>query len=304
MCDALLERYASVINASEVVPSILFFSTPDCGGEMWPNNGSGDFPDIPSTSGSIPFQPKSIFIPFTVHHVRFTIPPSTILEYMGPFTILDTTDITTSPITAFTVLDSSDWNTNVIPSACNGNTKYIGSFPLVRYQPQSASCDAAISALCATHPESNPICGCFADVIALEDQSTIAGINLPVTCFGQRCNGIAYKTADMVSQTCNLTVCEQTITASPGIVQDGNFTIYCGGRFFQKNGQLVSPTTNSSSAPITIPPTSNSTSSWIAYAVVGVGLLLCIVLVFLIFSPKPRVAADPVVQQLRDLTKE
>lgn len=270
---------------------------------MWPNNGSGDFPDGPLPTGvntAIPIVPKSVFIPFTHHHVRFTTTSGT-TDIMGPFTLLEVDD----PITAFTILDASDWTTNVIPSACAGNTKFIGSFPLRRIQPQSSRCDAAMTALCALHPESNPVCGCFADIIALEDQSAIAGINLPVTCFGPRCNGLAYKTADMVAQTCNLTICEQTITASPGVVQDGNFTIYCGGRFFQKNGQLVSPNANSSDAGSVISPggTASSSSAWISYAVVGVGLILCLVLVFLIFSPKPRMGNDPVVQQLRSLER-
>jgi hypothetical protein len=103
----------------------------------------------------------------------------------------------------------------------------------------------------------------------------------------------------MAMETCNLTICKQTILSSPGIIQDGNYTIYCGGHFFDKQGALIQPVASvpdkEAAAPI------SSASVWVPYIVVGVGMLICLILVFLIFSPKPRMSVDATFSQLQRL---
>jgi hypothetical protein len=323
MCDDLLEWYALRINAiqsdtDDLVPSVLFFSAADCSGYMWPNDCRGDFPTGISgdckenvafsvgTKTTFPpgFTPLSVFVPFHTHHILLTDSVhGTKLDLMGPFVVSDLTTYSSLAPTDFTVLDASDWTTVVLPSACVGNTKYIGRTPLVRYQPQSSRCDVIVTQLCQ-QPNGNPLCGCFADLVDIEARSQVLGVSMPVTCFGPRCSaGIAYRTAAMVGETCNLTICKQTIVSTPGVIQDGSYTIYCGGRFFDKQGNLIQPVASVEEVAPSSSSNSSTASVWVPYIVVGVGMLICLILVFLIFSPKPRMSMDATFSQLQLLEK-
>lgn len=321
MCEAVLERYASEINAVDddnvdVIPSILLFSGKDCAGSMWPNNGGADFPTTnPFANGSttaVPLDSQavgSILIPFPFHTVKFSDNVTT-LPISGPFTILDMADVGLTTVKTIEIVDSSDWNSVVLPSACGGTLKRIGKYGLTRYQPQTSRCDAFMTNLCntATNPAANPLCGCFVDETDLENRVQTLGVNLPVTCFGPRCAGdsVAYRTAVMAAEACNLTICQQTIQASPGVIQDGEFTIYCGGQYYQRNGQVITPPAASSQTGTTANAASATTSSasqWISYAVLGAGMFICLILVFLIFSPKARIGNDPVLQQIQSLVR-
>lgn len=72
MCDAVLQRYALALNESDLAPGPLFFSGPDCTGDMYPQQ-DGDFVGddfATSVDHPLPTPPRSVVLPFTYHQVE------------------------------------------------------------------------------------------------------------------------------------------------------------------------------------------------------------------------------------------
>jgi hypothetical protein len=188
--------------------------------------------------------------------------------------------------------------TNMI-EMCFGETRYIDVYPLTRYYPQSQRCDTFMTTQYCPQPgnASSDACSCIAEQPALEAQSKILKTTLPVVCFGQKCATTAsYKTNNMLSQPCNLTICQQIISSTPGIVNEGQDTIFCGGRFYESNGNIVQPSIS------ILPPatTSSEETPFYVWIMLGVSAVLFAILVILLFSDKPKKDTS-ILKQLRKM---
>jgi len=188
----------------------------------------------------------------------------------------------------YSVLTQSPWS-SVIFSMCTGQKRLIGPYPLSRYDPQGSVCDAYMQTYCNQPAnQSQEVCGCFEDQKTLAVQEEKLKVALPVTCFGTKCaKGKAYKTSNMTTLPCNLTVCQQTITTAPGVFNDSDTYLYCGGSFFDRAGE--STTYNPTVSPVvpsdtTDPSAQTDLYTWILF---GISAVMFLLLIFLLFGAKP-----------------
>jgi hypothetical protein len=142
----------------------------------------------------------------------------------------------------------------------------------------------------------NTSCGCFDDLDDIRIRSEELGVALPVLCFGEKCSlERTYKTGTMVSKPCNITVCRQYVSDIQNhLSPNSSQTIYCGGHFYDNQGQFDNLISVSVSPPQeTLEKTSND--PFYAYIVIGVAALMFVLLVYLMFSTPPKKPKDTLV---------
>lgn len=332
MCDAFASNYAAQINSftpvsADLQPTLVLFDSFQCGGSFYPTTASS-VPSNPFTQGQVllqfqdfPFTIASLFVPFNFASVTFMSAAGNSSTYIGPVMLNDlqfvryqldasgqpsssVPDMYSDPIYQITITTLTSWTTEVF-DMCLGETRYVDGFPLARYYPQSERCDYFMSnqfcnnaSLAASHPDA---CACLLELPGLEAESKKLGVTLPVVCFGQKCaTQRSYKTNNMMSQPCNLTICQQIISSTPGVVDQGQDTIFCGGQFFKANGTLVAPSVTPLPAPSNAQQSGTPFYVWV---MLGVSAALFVVLIVLLFSEKPPKEVG-VLRQLRKIQKQ
>lgn len=315
MCEAALQQYAAAINnvtdnTTDLQPTALLFNQTYCAGTMYPRQADGSFTYVTPNSYQVPsgFVIRSLFVPFDVK-LQLTSASGRSKTILGPQVISDTSQnfwdplnlnysLSSDPISLVQLTELVSWTQNR-KSMCMGTAKYIGSNPLVRYNPTSERCDTYMEQdYCGnlTRKETDEACACFSDLAAVEKLSAEKNVTLPVTCFGQRCASLnSYKTRAMLSVPCSLQVCQQIIQNAGNNLIQGEYTIFCNGHYFDTDGNYTidsTPTDNNGGssgnsnssgskdgAPST--PQSEPFYNWIMLAV---GCVLCILFVILAFS--------------------
>lgn len=324
-CSEFFQNYAGAINdfpdeTSDLVPSIVLFSAVNCTSTFFPEDGGGGFLSNPYVSGDVVnsaawgFTALSIFIPFTFKSLTMTGPDGRRASFVGPFFATDLTSVNWQegegnladpPIESITFTDIVQWEQQAMLPQCMSNLEFIGPFALVRYTPQSERCDYFMTnTWCCPdcgNLNTSP-CACFRDLPAIEAKSKELGVDLPVTCFGEDCaTENSYKTLNMLAIPCNITVCQQTVSTTPGIIDDSTDTVFCAGQFFQANGTISNPTPTIS--VVNGGPTEADAPFyvWIMFAVSAV---LFIILIYLLFAPGKKTGQSKVLQQIQQLTKQ
>lgn len=303
MCS-ILEDYASTINAvandtEDLVPTVLFFNTTGCNGSFEPQSG-GTFVSNPYNQGqsiAIPITPfRSFFIPFNFANVTFTSVGGLQASFVGPYFSSDNSTLAwqtgdrktwvEDPPASITFDTVNNWESDNLVSQCMGKLQFIGEFSLTRYQPQTDRCDEFMTNTWCPANINNTECACFKELPAIEEKSKRLGVNLPVICFGEGCaTENSYKTLGFLNQPCNLTVCQQIVNETPGVIDEGQDTVFCGGQFFNSSANVVQPTIT------VIPPnapTSNDEAPFYVWIMLGVSGILFFVLIYLLFAQPPR----------------
>ncbi len=328
MCESLYENFASAINGvsdltQDLVPGPLLFSNTQCGGVFYPNSG-GTFLSTPFQVGDkitatqwgslIPGKIQSLFIPFNFQSVTLQSAAGRTSIFLGPYSLSDVAstvwqknaanqadeNMLNDPIQSIAFTQIANWISDSVLSMCNGRISFVSGFALKRYAPQSDRCDAFMTNEWCPDHLTNTECGCFSDLVTIEKKSKEMGVNLPVLCYGESCAlKKTYKTGSMLTQQCSITICQQTINSSPGIINAGNDTIFCGGQFFDEHGSIPLP-------PHVVPASSASTPAlkgtpFYVWIMIGVSAILFILLIFLLFGSRPKKASKNILTQLQEL---
>jgi len=321
---------------SDVVPGLLLFSTTQCGGVKFPNVGGVGFEsnqyssnDMLTAATYTPIllgNPISFFIPFTYKLVTMKSTTGGFTsQFVGPFFTTDASllawqtdpagsNMVANPIAEIFFNDILIWAPPVVstPSPvsqallpqCLGKLEFLGPFSLVRFTPQSERCDAFMTdTWCAegTTTLNNEECSCFKELPDIEQKSEDLGVALPVICFGEKCaTENTYKTLMMLSRPCNLTICQQTVSSTPGIINEGQDTVFCGGQFFKQNGQIANPSVSPIPGPSN--PTSGEEAPFYVWIMLGASGILFLVLVYLLFAAPPKHGSS-ILRQIRKIAQ-
>jgi hypothetical protein len=318
MCDAFLQNYSSAMNnysnpKQDIVPTIITFTDINCTGGFFPRGSSLDqYVSNNYTNGqliNLSHTIKSIFIPSNFTSVTFsgTYSSHTYTSTVkGPLMWSDLSaiywqtytgsgdpdkDMVKVPPTTMLINTIKDWQSEVVKPACMGKPLNVGQFSLTRFTPARERCDYFMkNQFCINDSlENDESCGCFKDLYTIQAKSQNEKVDLPVICFGENCgNKNTYKTASMLSKPCNITICEQLLNTSEGLINDSTQTIYCAGHFFQNQGSFISPTVTVTS----VPTASTETNSYIwiiAISVVAFGVLMLLMFAKIEEGPKKTV---------------
>ncbi len=307
MCDLFLQNYSGVINnwpdiTSDLQPTLTFFTGTDstgisnCLGTMSPHDAkTGNF-----TSFSYPFNTRftfasigfpttvrTIYIPFSFAVTffgiggggdvtsQFTGPmliDTTVTNWQSfdpPLSVVPGTTLFETPINEVLITRKDDWDT-LVHSMCMGQTHNLGVNPLTRFNPAGERCDYFMEKqFCiGANLHSDESCGCYSDLIDVEQRSIMDGVNLPVLCFGQKCaTERTYKSALVLSKPCNMTICQQFISGA----NTGNKTVFCGGHFYDNVGDFVPALISPVPA---IAPGNNGDESWVVWVLLAVSTLM------------------------------
>jgi hypothetical protein len=306
---------------------MIFFKGKYCSDHFKPTTSGGGIGDYSfelntsyDLSGNLPgaenigfeHAPSSIFVPFNYTSVQLISGDGSKTKTIrGPFYTDDITSFTwddgtiissatgnLNSVGAFTPLEKLDWYETILPKACMNKIYSIGPFALERFSPQSQRCDYFIEKFCneGDNLKNNVICGCFDDLITIKGQSALAGVDLPVMCFGEKCASTrTYKTVSMLSKPCNITICRQILNEiTEDYLNTSKQRIYCSGHFFENTGEL-SKTLPDSLDDVTETPSSGT--SFVVWIVLGVSILLFGLVIYLMFSKKTPVK-DSLVEDL------
>jgi hypothetical protein len=320
MCDAVLQNYAAAINGVsnaniDLIPSLLLFSEQNCGGTQFPNEGGTGFVTNPFTQGTSltpPFTVQSFFIPFNFNNVQFNSNGNVFTsQFIGPTLVTNTavinwqnglTSMLAAPIANINFTSILNWNSGAMVPMCMGKSEFIGLFVLNRYFPTSDRCDTFMSNTWCSANINNTECSCFKELPGIEQKSVDLKVNLPVICFGENCATLrTYKTSGMLSKPCNLTICQQTVNATPGIINAGTDTVFCGGQFYTENGDISVP----SVTPLPSPGgnTKSSGTPFYVWIMLGVSGLLFLILVYLLFAPS-KGGKSSILRQIQKITSK
>lgn len=331
MCDTFSANYVAQLNtfdpaSSDLIPTTVLFLDPNCGGTFFPEAGSSVPSNVFQTAQSIVrdvdfnFIPASIFIPFNFSYIiMYSSSGQYMSTFLGPVTLPNlqlvrwmninpsgTTPIMPTmledPVLTITFKTVEQWSAALF-TMCMGETRYVNGFPLSRFYPQSERCDYFMTNQFCSVPLNQTqyadACACIVEQPALEAKGAKVGVPLPVVCFGTQCaTQLSYKTNNMMAQPCNLTICQQVISSSPGIINQGQDTIFCGGQFFKTNGTLIVPSvTPQPDVPNSGKGEDNPFYVWV---MLGVSATLFVILIVLLFTEKPKKEVS-VLRQLRKL---
>jgi hypothetical protein len=154
-------------------------------------------------------------------------------------------------------------------------------------------------------------CACIKDLTTVTEKSLQLKVSLPVICFGENCaQKNSYKTKGMVQQPCNFTICQQIFNQAPDIFVGSENKIFCSGRFF--NDVNLANSTNANNAgtvsDLDISDTPNRVTKnefpFYVWIMLGIGSLLFIVLIYLMFGPKPKNNSTSLNNKIDPLTKK
>lgn len=275
MCDAFVYNYFQNVNEStEIIPVPVVFEKPDCLGKKQ---------ELLSADGTFQFTPKSWYIPFNIEHILFNNSNANKMEIKAP-QLRSQVPANFVP-TSWSELIMRDWFKEIVPNMCMGRTNTISKYALTLYTPGSMNCDAFMENVFCKGDVLNTDakCGCFKDRKQIYEQSLQRNISLPITCFGQNCSlNRSYKTTNMATVPCNITLCEQTISAGTEGVKD-NQKLYCSGYFYHSQNELSEQPVNIIKKPSNTPD-SYPFYTWI---IIGVSVVLFWLLIFLMFTTTP-----------------
>jgi hypothetical protein len=308
MCEAALQNYASFINnfqdvTSDAIPTILFFGYTNCTSTIFPvdpqNAGFTNFTYPIGTNFLVPtpiIPVRSFYIPFNVEEVIFISQNNDSSTFQGPILIADTSltnwqtgSITSTmlqvPIKSIEIVSMRNWNESVL-NMCMGQIHGIGSNSLSRYAPASQRCDYFMEQQFCTNEvlTTDPACGCFLDLIDVKVMSAELGVDLPVLCFGKTCAlERTYKSNSILSKPCNMTICQQLLQFSDGVISgNSNAQLICSGHFFDNVSDLAVPTPSPiSDYTAAAPPTD---SPYFIGIMIAISVVLFGLLAFLMFT--------------------
>lgn len=326
MCDAFLANYAAQINTqgtatTDLEPTVVLFTDTQCGGLFYPESG-GQVPTNPYIQGQtiqrtldFDLTPQSLYIPFDFFTVTMESIGGLHSTFLGPAILPNLSlvrwqqaapdgshpTMTEDGIATITFSAVQPWTSSLF-EMCMGETKFVGEYPLSRFYPQSERCDLFMSQQFCNNPlnqtSSADACACLIEEPAIEAESQKLGVTLPVVCFGEKCATTrSYKTNNMMSQPCNLTICQQIISSTPNIINQGQDTIFCGGEFYKAGGVIVAP----SVTPFPLPANPNTSGTpFFVWIMLGVSAALFAVLVILLFLDRSHPTPN-VLRQVRKL---
>ncbi len=308
MCDAFLQNYAAAVNghknsAGDLVPTPVFFSRTHCTGNFQPNDHGGvvdgsSSPFQPGLKVNLAFRilgPRSFYIPFNIGRVRLhSSVQGRFTDFSGPALVANVNTVfwsgTTIPMTdikSVEVLDMRSWVDTFVPDMCMGRTHSIGPSRLDRYLPAGERCDYFMqNQFCNLEQNaSDDRCSCFKDLETVKSSSDTRSMNLPVICFGRRCATTrSYKTQGMLQKPCQLTVCRQVIREDGIIDGDRSRVVSCTGKFFTHQDTITPEVARQQAeAGVVVQENTPSAATWLA---IGIGAVLLLVLVVLMFSGK------------------
>ncbi len=325
MCEAALQNYASFINnhedvTSDSIPTILFFGNTNCTSTIFPvNPQNASFTNYDYPIGANFILPnsvvpvKSFYIPFNVAEVIFLGQNNASSIFTGPILVADTNLINWQngpinqsmlqvPIVSIEIVSMRNWNESVL-NMCMGQQHGIGSNALSRYYPISQRCDYFMEQQFCINDTltSDPACGCFADLVQVKVMSAELGVDLPVLCFGKTCAlERTYKSNSILSKPCNMTICQQLLQFSDGVITgDAKAELICSGHFFDNVSNLSIPTPT----PIAdyTQATGPSDSPYFIGIMIAISIVLFALLAFLMFTntKKKKPEQKPIVQQVQ-----
>lgn len=325
MCEDFINVYAANINTvnsdtTDLQPTVVLFTDPQCGGALFPETSgavsSNSFVQGQTLTRNVDFAmiPAALYLPFDFVQVTLTSDAGRSSLLLGPLTLpnlslvnwqqpeggVTNPDMVSDPIKTITFTSLQSWTSSVF-DMCMGETRFVGPYPLSRFYPQSERCDYFMTNQFCNNPinvaHEPDACSCITEEPAIEAQSQQLGVTLPVICFGTACATTrSYKTNNMLSQPCNLTICQQIISSTPGIVNEGQDTIFCGGQFYKANGSIVAPSVSPDSAPTT----SSESTPFYVWIMLAVSAVLFVVLVILLFMDRPKKEVS-ILRQLRKM---
>lgn len=325
MCEAFVNAYAAQINtfnsnSADLQPTAVLFTDTQCGGAVFPETG-GAVPSNPFVQGQtlvrgvdFTLVPEALYLPFDFSQVTLTSDGGRSSILLGPLTLPNLSlvnwqqpqgavnpDMVSDPIKTIVFTTLQPWNSSVF-DMCMGETRYVGPYPLSRFYPQSERCDYFMTNQFCSDPVNQAneadACSCITEEPGIEAESQTLGVTLPVICFGPKCATTrSYKTNNMLSQPCNLTICQQIISSNPGIINQGQDTIFCGGQFYKANGTIVAPSVVPDPG---LPTTASDGTPFYVWIMLAVSAVLFVVLVVLLFMDRPKKEVS-ILRQLRKI---
>lgn len=327
MCDRdPLISYATIVNnnnsvddaTTDVVPCVQIWALTSCAGTIYPGFGvsnpwsQGDSITKDTVSANytkFDFTIASLFIPFNFVTVTLTSVAGKTLVLNGPRYLNDvsewnwsnsTVSLSIDPIHTITFSTIQPWF-NLLSQMCMGKQQFFGTSPLTRFNGQEQRCDYFMAQQWCNTRINNTECGCFKDQPGLNTKSQQLGVQLPVICFGENCGqNNTYRTFQMVEQPCNLTVCQQVIKESPGVIDEGSDTVYCGGQFYKQNATPVSPSIVVASSP----GSGAEVTPFYVWIMLGISAVIFIVLVIMLFGKQRNKNKTPILQQLQQIKSD
>lgn len=317
MCDAFFQSYANEISsfsdtAQDMAPTILTFSGPNCTGTFSPNTDGGHTkPQAYPVKGetiNVPIQPKSFYIPPGVTVSARSDTGSHLGTYHGPWLVEDTSKHTypgssllasEHPVVKFIVVTAESWEDTVVPRMCMDEPMYLSGNPLVRYTMGSDRCDQYTQdTYCKRNPGAE-LCNCIEGIARIAKLGTLKDgtkVSVPVTCFDDLCATTkSYKTSAMQKQPCNFTICQQKINLIGENIFDGStHEVFCGNTFFSDEAaENAEPTISDKEFTSSTVATSTTETPYYVWVMIGVSGVIFILLIFLMFSPKPKKSVRP-----------
>jgi len=325
MCDAFINSYAAQLNGSPdrtadnpgLIPTIVLFSGTDCTGQMYPTTegviGNKDY----STKTTLPFTVKSFYVPFNYSAVTFTA-ASNSLTLNGPFIGRDVSLLAWNKSFNSQTLDGLppqyvqgtplDYEQEVVFPGCMGKHQILENSLLRYLQPQTAYCDDYMENKHCTLLLSSDECSCFRELLFVEKLSEQVRdnvrINFPVICFGPDCaTKRSYKTLAMVQDPCNLILCRSTIKETPGIFNDSQDQVFCGGQYYTESTPISIPSAIPLPSPQPVQNGNEKSAPFYIWIMIGISALLFMLLIYLFFTAPPSHKAS-LMRQLGTLRKD
>lgn len=221
--------------------------------QWWPGE------DTTGDSKTLPFDPLSVYVPSSMS-VRFTkeygankgleVKKSDLtggtdeaadrVELLVADTHISPGIRQTRRVHFERLLDNPDEEVRI--NLCMGQEVLFGGRPFDGYQPQSAACDALMTAFCerGSNMDDKRECGCMRDQRDLAKR--YPGVTLPVTCMGPNCAlGYAYRTAAMAKQQCRESICKLSVElVGEDLANSTDSKVFCGQDFYQfADGKVV-----------------------------------------------------------------
>lgn len=288
-CQGILDAYLKVLpvapQSSEPYP--ILFAQSNC-----EQAKTGRYPSTEEDLAkayrgfqTLPFALESLYVPFNQFIELRSSDGRQTARFLGPSIEFTAAGADLSLYSQVQFFAQKPWN-DFLADFCFGVDYSIGNQDLqtIRgpdgnlawpYLPPSVSSSTECNTFMADTyclaggPESESTrCGCFRDQEMLKAQYPT--LELPVICFGQRCEHGGFKTSTMLEDQCSPAVCGQIIQESAGtIIDTGTVTIYCNSNFY-----LV-PTVSPVPQPTTNPEDSSGGGlSTTAGVIIGVALLI------------------------------
>ena len=234
MCDEFLAlEYFPQLDTTDLMPAYpVFFTGTDCGGERWPPNYSTVEPFVVN---GVSFNLAETAGPAFQGLDTFWVPPGVTLNitdggvgavFVGPELRSSVAMITDPDV----LITNSNWY-ELTRQSCLGQPVTIVGRVLTVYDPSvqvgRATCDRILESFCSLASNLDlPECACFAD--QSEFRAQYPDLNVPVVCYGARCQAGGYRTDAMVNAECALAVCQEvSSTAGTNLVRNGTVTLEC-----------------------------------------------------------------------------